>query len=83
MGLLSRYCILPPIDMTKDELLVLLGSLDLIDAGAAASFVESLDRDDPRFQVSFLREPLSTLGYWLEQKKIASGGTFSPAKYPC
>ena len=60
--------------MTKDELLVLLGSLDSIEAGAAASYVESLDSGDPRFQGSFLGKPLSTLGYWLEQKKIASGG---------
>ena len=69
--------------MTKEELLVLLGSLDSIEAGIAASYVESLDKGDPRFQVSFLGKPLSTLGYWLEQKKIASGGGFSPSKYPC
>ena len=62
--------------MTKDELLVLLGSLDSIEAGAAASYVESLEKGDPRFQGSFLGKPLSTLGYWLEQKKIASGGGF-------
>ena len=68
--------------MTKDELLVLFGSLDSIEAGAAASYVESLDRGDPRFQGSFLGKPLSTLGYWLEQKKIASEGGFSPSK-PC
>ena len=65
--------------MTKDELLALLGSLNLESAGAAASYVESLGRDDPRFQGSFLWTPLSTLGYWLEQKKIASEGGFSPS----
>ena len=60
--------------MTKDELLVLLGSLDSIEAGAAAWFVESLESNDPRFQRPFLGKPLSTLGCWLEQKKVASGG---------
>ena len=46
--------------------------------------MESLDKGDPRFQgSSFLGKPLSTLGYWLEQKKIASGGGFSPSKYLC
>ena len=69
--------------MTKDELLVLLGSLDSIEAGVAASYVESLDKGDPRFQGSFLGKPLSTLGYWLEQKKIASGGGFSSSNYLC
>ena len=84
MGLFLRYCVHLPLGMTKDELLVLLGSLDSIEAGAAASFVESLDSKDPRFQRPFLgSKPLSTLGYWLEQKKLASGSGFQPSKYPC
>ena len=84
MGFLSRDLFLPPVDMTKDKVLVLLGSLDSIEAGIAASYVESLDEDDPRFKGSFLGKPLSILGYWLAQKENASGGGgFSPSKYPC
>jgi len=72
-----KSCVLPPLDMTKDELLALLGSLDLIEAGAAVSFVESLDSDDPRFLRLRLGKPMNTLGYWLDQqRKAASGGDF-------
>ena len=67
------------LDMTKDDLLVLLGTLNTIDAGTAAAYVESLEDDDPRFQRPFLGKPLSILGYWLQQMKATSGGRSSLA----
>ena len=72
-----KSCVLPSLDMSKDELLALLGSVDSIEAGAAVSFVESLDSEDPRFLRPCLGKPLNTLGYWLDQqRKAAPGGEF-------
>ena len=48
-----KSCELPPLDMTKDDLLALLGSVNSMEAGAAISFVRSLPRNDVRFAISF------------------------------
>ena len=59
---------LPPLDMTKDDLLALLGSVNSIEAGTAISFVRSLPINDLRFAISFEGRENAAIGFWLEEK---------------
>ena len=65
-----------PLDMTKDDLLALLGSVNSMEAGAAISFVRSLPRNDVRFAISFERRENAAIGFWLEEK-AKLGETFT------
>ena len=66
--------------MTKEELLILLGSVDTENAGAATAFVEGLADNDARFAKSFPGAQ-AAVGYWLAQERTLSAGVFYPCAY--
>ena len=54
--------------MTKNELLALLGSVNLMEAGTAMSYVISLPINDPRFEMAFEGSAIAAVGFWLAEK---------------
>ena len=58
--------------MTKDELLLLLGSVDSENAGIATAFVEGLEDNDVRFQRPFPGAQ-AAIGYWIRQERTSAG----------
>ena len=67
------------LDMTKKDMLALLGTVNSMQAGAAISFVNSLADNDPRFEMSFEGKAKTAIGYW-QREENARLSEFSPSK---
>ena len=59
--------------MTKKDMLNLLSSVDSMEAGAAISFVKSLEDNDPRFETSFEGKTNAAIGFWQREENARQG----------